>query len=74
MKDNKQQHVEQVHPEFGRVVVYKTGLGCADCGYDAHTGPCHVYYCRTCGVECVESGCSQHKGQPRVVVQPRSAS
>lgn len=36
----KTQATQKMHPQFGRVVVYKTGLGCADCGYDAHEGPC----------------------------------
>jgi hypothetical protein len=36
---------------------------CADCGYDAHDGPCIERRCGECGVE-VSSRCSQHPDQP----------
>ena len=36
---------------------------CADCGYEAHDGPCVERVCSECGVE-VSSRCSQHPQQP----------
>lgn len=55
----------KMHPEFGIVVDHaEYGLGCPDCGWNAHAGPCTTYTCRTCGVDCGESGCSLHGGPP----------
>jgi len=36
---------------------------CADCGYDAHDGPCVERVCSECGAE-VSSRCSQHPYVP----------
>lgn len=36
---------------------------CADCGWEAHDGPCTERVCSACGVE-VSSRCSQHPQQP----------
>jgi len=36
---------------------------CADCGYDAHDGPCVERICSECGVE-VSSRCSRHPYVP----------
>jgi hypothetical protein len=36
---------------------------CADCGYEAHDGPCVERCCSECGAE-VSSRCSQHPYQP----------
>ena len=36
---------------------------CADCGWEAHDGPCIERVCSACGVE-VSSRCSQHPQQP----------
>jgi hypothetical protein len=36
---------------------------CADCGWEAHDGPCVERVCSACGVE-VSSRCSQHPHQP----------
>lgn len=53
------------HHEYGLVADYgEHGLGCDDCGFDAHPGACNTYTCTTCGVDCCESGCSQHRGTP----------
>jgi hypothetical protein len=60
------------HPRYGTVTRYNTGLACADCGCDAHVGPCRVYTCTACGTECGESGCSEHpRARVRVVEVPR---
>jgi len=58
--------------DFGAVVDYpNVGPACADCGYDVHGGDCRSYYCKSCGTECGESGCSLHNGKPRVEMTPR---
>jgi hypothetical protein len=63
------------HKDFGIVVDYpNTGLACADCGNDAHRGNCRHYYCKSCGVECGESGCSLHHGKPHVETTTRKAN
>lgn len=36
---------------------------CADCGYEAHAGPCIERVCSECGVE-VSSRCSRHPERP----------
>jgi hypothetical protein len=64
--------MRHIHKDFGAVVNYKNcGLACTDCGYEAHSGHCHNYYCKSCGTECGESGCSLHKGKPYVEASPR---
>lgn len=63
------------HPKYGAVIDYgpQIGLGCADCGFDAHEGSCETYTCGSCGVDCIESGCSQHPGiKPRKIITQRA--